>query len=228
MKKGGICLKTIPLIPCIDKNKLISFYKHIGFNLLYFSPTYFILGYKEIELHFYSSRKLLPEENATMCYIKVDNIDDIYNDFINNLKDATNRIPRTGFPKITKIRELADDMRFTLTDPSGNTFYIGSILVDNFFRIIENEEYKKDYILLYDLLYSKEDPQVAFNYIQKFGERFNILEGKDKAKFIIIEQHINLLLNKKVEIRMLFDYINKRNTDADWEKLKKKAESIFL
>ncbi|WP_157274488.1 hypothetical protein [Paenibacillus fonticola] len=56
-----------------------------------------------------------------------------------------------------------------ITDVGGNTFYIGTPHADPaFYRTIESEEYAKNFEMLYDLMYSKEDSNSAFNMLGKF------------------------------------------------------------
>ncbi|MNJ39354.1 hypothetical protein D3C77_342240 [compost metagenome] len=56
-----------------------------------------------------------------------------------------------------------------ITDIGGNTFYIGTPNADPaFYSTIESEEYAKNFEMLYDLMYSKEDSNSAFNMLGKF------------------------------------------------------------
>ncbi len=117
--------KVIPIMGCPDIRIQVAFYQALGFEVLatYTSPNpYASLKWKDIELHFYGSRKIVPSKNPTMCYIRVANVDQVNEAFTAGLKRCYGKIPRTGFPKITKVRNLADDRRFTLTDTGETPF----------------------------------------------------------------------------------------------------------
>lgn len=134
-----------------------------------YTRSYLVMVYQDIELHFYGTKRIAPNENASVCFISVDDVDRLHDDFVENIGKATGKVPRSGFPKITKVRDLSKDRRFTLTDPSGNTFYIGTrkpAQSNTFFRELADEQYAAQFKVLYDLVYSKEDCEVAHNCCQ--------------------------------------------------------------
>src|SRR5690606_21157161 len=116
-----------------------------------------------IELHFWGSRKNVPAANSSMCFIQVEDVDAIYEGFVGKLKAAAGKIPRSGIPRISKVRDLTSDRRFTLTDPGGNTIFVAQPAetgAQSFFRTLESEEYARKFAIVYDIMYSKEDPEL--------------------------------------------------------------------
>jgi catechol 2,3-dioxygenase-like lactoylglutathione lyase family enzyme len=117
--------KIIATFPCSDAPALIEFYKHLGFELTgQYTRSYLVFKYEDLELHFYGSKMYQPHENPTMCIILTENLEQLYTAFTEGIKAETGKIPRNGFPKISKLRDLNEDRRFTLADPSGNTIYV--------------------------------------------------------------------------------------------------------
>lgn len=234
--------KVIPILPCLNVSEQAEFFESLGFEVLYIvkSPNpYLCIKYEEIELQFYSSKRMNPQENPSMCYISVDNIDSIYEAFTTSYKSKMGRVPRSGLPRFTKLRDLKDDRRFTMTDISGNTYYIGAPHKKenqeelNFFRTIDSEEYAHNYKTLYDLLYSKESPQIAANMKEKFFP-INIedmqLSEIDTAKVLLIVIDIELQLKKNLNnnlVEKLNNLIEKNNPTCEWKKIKDKLEYII-
>lgn len=224
---------VIPIMPCPDIQVQVAFYKVLGFDVsgLYTSPNpYASLKWKSVEIHFYGSRKLIASENPTMCYLVVEDVDEVNQAFTAALKKYYGKVPRTGFPKITKVRNLADDRRFTLTDPGGNTLFIGSKSTeeDRFFRKLDDEEYAKMFAVLYDVLYSKEDPKLAESMLSKYAAMRENLQGLDKAKFLLTEVDIQKHLGHKAENASLEALIkaNKEST-GDWKRISKRYFGII-
>lgn len=231
-KKGNFNLnKVIPILPCSNTKAQIDFYKHLGFEIVgQFTRSYIVIKFNEIALHFYGTKEVAPEQNSSMCFISVDNVDEIYNTFISNLTTNTGRVPRNGFPKITKIRDLSEDRRFTLTDPSGNTFYIGTVNTDKdsiFLRDLNNQDYAEQYAILYDLVYSKEDCKVANNMLPKLLSIKNQLNDLDRAKLLLIALEIQVELENKYDKIEIENLISKNNMDSDWKKINDKLNEIL-
>jgi hypothetical protein len=121
--------KVIPILPCVNVNEQCAFYESIGFETIakYTTPNaYAVLNYKDITLHFWGSKKHEPAANASMIFVEVDDVNEFNTVFSENIKKACGKIPRSGMPRITKVRELKEDRRFTLCDPAGNTLYFGT------------------------------------------------------------------------------------------------------
>lgn len=215
-------------MPCPDIRPQVAFYKTLGFEVLglYTSPNpYASLKWNNIELHFYGSRKVVPSasENPTMCFLMVNDVDEVNRLFTIALKKYYGKIPRTGFPKITKVRNLVADRRFTLTDPGGNTLFIGTKATeeDRFFRTLRNPEYAKLFGVLYDVLYSKEDPNLAASMLPKYSNISNNLQGLDKAKYLLVVADIQKQLGKQIEDTELNQLVNNNGNNEEWENIRR-------
>jgi hypothetical protein len=225
--------KVIPVMGCPDIRTQVDFYKALGFEVLglYTSPNpYAALQWQSIELHFYGSRKIVPSENPTICFILVKDVDQVNRSFTEALKNLYGKIPRSGFPKITKVRDLSGDRRFTLTDTGGNTLYIGMPATeeDKFFRKLDNQEYAKPFAVLYDVLYSREDPELANNMLPKYSAMAGNLAGLDKAKYLLVLADIQKHLNRNIEDLELYQLIaDSREDSGDWEKIQKRLLEIL-
>lgn len=186
--------KIIAILPCSDADAQTQFYKHLGFTLVgKYTRSYLVFRYGDLVLHFFGSRMFPPEGNPSMCIIQTDDLERLYDAFTTGLKTGTGKIPRSGFPKITKIRELSEDRRFTLADPSGNTIYVtepkpqGS---GTFFREIDSAPYAKKFAALYDLVYSKQDMALADKVLTKLLPVKEQLSDLDRAKLLLLQREI--------------------------------------
>lgn len=75
----------IAKIPMIDKSTTKAFYMNaLGFIDLGQSDYefYLILAKDNLEIHFFENKKLNPFENDGQLYIRVENIDDLYQELI--------------------------------------------------------------------------------------------------------------------------------------------------
>jgi hypothetical protein len=216
----------IPIMPCHDIRTQVAFYEILGFTILgiYTSPNpYASLKWKSLEVHFYGSRKIVPEQNSTMCYLRVEDVDDTYVAFSRRLKEHTGKIARTGLPRISKVRDLVDDRRFTLTDPGGNTIFIGSAVnkKGRFCRTLQDEKHAKKFSALYDVLYSKEDVELAVSMLSTCSVMRDELKGLDKAKFLLLIMAIKKQSGQNADDAELLEII-KTNDDHsdDWASVK--------
>lgn len=217
-------------MPCPDIRQQAEFYQALGFQIsgLYTSPNpYVSLHWGAVELHFYGSRKVVPAANPTMCFVKVEDAGVINNMFANALKQHTGKIPRTGIPRISKVRDLVDDRRFTLTDPGGNTLYIGSPAKDRFFRSLKNMEYAKKFSALYDVLHSKEDPTLAAGMLAQYTPMKDHLDAQDKAIFLLLEMEILQQAKQPVDDEPLQKLIKAHHdNDSAWKRISVRYENI--
>lgn len=217
--------KLIPILPCPDIKIQVSFYEALGFDVLgiYTSPNpYAALQWKNMEVHFYGSRKVIATQNSAMCFLFVNNVDEVNDAFTNALKKFYGKIPRTGVPMISKVRSLVYDRRFTLTDPGGNTFYIGSKNTDQFFRTLHHQQYAKGFAALYDVLYSKEDRNLAETMLPKYAHFYEELKGLDKAKFLLLV----LDIQKQMVDNDALNNLIQGETGEDWDRIRQRLEEI--
>lgn len=229
--------KIIPIFPCPSIKEQVAFFENLGFSTIeiFTSPNpYAVLEYGTIEIHFYGSKKTKPSENPNMCFIRVEDVDGIYETFITNYKKNTGKIPRNGIPRISKPRDLANDRRFTLTDAGGNTLFIGTPIRTNFYRTVENKEYAENFKILYDLTYSKEDCNAAFNMLTKFFPSDITLikvSELDMVKILLVALDINLHRNKIIDeringkIKEILSTCDKQS--SDWEKIIQRYNDII-
>ncbi|SDX56012.1 hypothetical protein [Paenibacillus sp. CF384] len=229
-----------PIFPCPSIKEQTAFYEHLGFETVYTSNrphTYAVVKYGELEIHFYGSKKLVPAANSQMCYVQVDDVNRLYEAFTSGLKQATGRIPRSGIPRISKLKDLAEDRRFIITDLGGNTLYVGTpnteLANPAFFRTIESAEWSGPFETLFDLMYSKEDTPSAYRMLEKFFpadlHTLNV-ENKDLAKILLVGLDIHLQLHNdvhpavNVRLKALIDACDPN--DADWLRISQQFADI--
>lgn len=153
--------KVIPVIPAKNLTEQCAFYESIGFTVSkkYTAPPYAVVEYEDIILHFWVNKAQVPEENPICVFIEVDYVDIVNEQFTASIKKVTGKIPRSGFPRISKVRELKENKRFTLSDPAGNTIYFATPADAPAARTLENEKHAKIFGAVYDLLHSHENPE---------------------------------------------------------------------
>ena len=119
--------KIIPILPCPSLKEQIAFYEQLGFELVEMTNRpnpYAAVAYGSLEIHFYGSKKTVPSANASLCYIRVEDVNRMYEELTSSLKETAGNIPRSGIPRISKLKDLSDDRRFIITDVGGNTLFV--------------------------------------------------------------------------------------------------------
>jgi catechol 2,3-dioxygenase-like lactoylglutathione lyase family enzyme len=226
--------KAIPILACPDVKTQVAFYKRLGFEVIQIqtSPNpfaYVKLG--TIELMFYGSRKIIPTANPTMCYIRVNEVNALHDAFARSLKTHTGSVPRLGIPRFTTVRDLKDDRRFTLTDPGGNTLFIGSPTKSEqptFLRTLDNEKYAKLFTVLYDIVYSREDPQMAADNLSRYDIDIALLSDLDKAKYLLVVLDIQQKMGQPLNDMGLNALLKKhKSDDVKWQMIRKKYLSLL-
>lgn len=231
-------IRIKPIFPCQSIKEQVSFYESLGFKTIqvYTRPhSYAVVSYGSLELHFYGTKRILPNENPQMCYIEVDDVNQVYEDFTTGLKRHIGKIPRSGIPRISKLKHLVEDRRFVMTDIGGNTLYIGTPNTDLFYRTIESVEYAKNFETLYDLIYSKEDSNSAFNMLEKFFHAEDLssinVGDLDLAKILLVALDIHLQRDKAMnqsindKLQKLFSIYNTES--PEWNKISKQYLEII-
>lgn len=226
--------KVIPILPCADIRRQVEFYQQLGFGIkgVYTSPNaYAAMAIGNIELHFWGNRKNVPAENSSMCFILVEDVDAVNDAFTNNLKAHTGKVPRSGIPKITKVRDLVGDRRFTLTDPGGNTLFIGTPVKEgsvNFFRTLQHETFAKKFTVLYDILYSKEAPELAAETLPTYRIDKGQLGDLDKAKYLLVILEIQRSLAQPLDDTELKELLKvNKDLNDDWRRVEERYHSII-
>ncbi|HZG17507.1 MAG TPA: VOC family protein [Candidatus Bathyarchaeia archaeon] len=161
---------AIPIFPCKSIDEQLNFYQALGFRVTYRQAKpnlYACVLHRIVELHFFVIKQLEPSNSYSMCYIHVPDVDAVYKEFCDHLKTAYNKVPSKGFPRITKLNDLAEDRRFNLIDPSGNRLLIGQKRANS--EQIRNDKttdehpsrFANAYDTAYRLAYGKDEPADA-------------------------------------------------------------------
>lgn len=169
--------------------------------------------------------------------MQVEDVDHVYETFTSSYKQAHGKISRSGIPRISKLKDLAQDRRFVLTDVSGNTFYIGTPYLGTgksvFYRSLESVEYAGHFEKVYDLMYSKEVPAIASNmFVKFFPEDLTSIPVSpiDLAKILLvaldIHFHRNQLISPSIrdQLHKLFNACDLQS--PDWQKLHQRYQDI--
>lgn len=226
-------MKLVPMLPTKDISEQTDFYQTLGFEVIavYTRPNpYGVVSYKELELHFFGNKKHIAEENPMITMVKFNSIEELESInrlFINNLKAKHGKVPRTGIPRISAIKELHYDFRFNMTDNGRNHFYFIAEKKGEepaFFREVAHLELRHNYELLYDLLYSKMDVKAANLLMKRVNEQLGStsnLTDIDRVKFLLLklviakeegEDHSNIA----AQIEKL---IKSNNRSQEWERV---------
>ena len=115
--------RSEPILPARSVDETREFYKKLGF-VSWFNGRgaweYEIFSRGHLVIHFFLESELKPGENDTMCYWRVRDADQFYEEL------ASLDLPREGIPRLTAPVDQPWGMReFTLIDPSGNLVRIG-------------------------------------------------------------------------------------------------------
>jgi catechol 2,3-dioxygenase-like lactoylglutathione lyase family enzyme len=116
---------AIPTLPCRSVSAATEFYRRLGFEggAHQYNSDYAIFTRGAIELHFFTHRELVPTESSAGCYIRVLDVDSIYN------ACSTNGLPKSGIPRMEKLENKPWGLReFAIVDPDGNLLRIGQII----------------------------------------------------------------------------------------------------
>lgn len=120
---------TIPLLPCHAINPMLEFYRLLGFEVTYQQSkpnSYAVVKRGGIELHFFSMREYVPANSYSTCYVRVGDVDGLYEAFRVGLRGHYGRVPSAGIPRIIPLKNKAYGVReFIVVDPGGNWIRIG-------------------------------------------------------------------------------------------------------
>ena len=116
---------AIPTLPCRSVSAATEFYRRLGFEggAHQFNNDYAIFTRGTIELHFFTHRDLVPAESSSGCYIRVLDVDSIYN------ACSTSGLPKSGIPCMQHLENKPWGLReFSIVDPDGNLLRIGQVI----------------------------------------------------------------------------------------------------
>lgn len=126
---------TIPLLPCHAISPMLEFYRLLGFEVTYQQSkpnNYAVVKRGGIELHFFSMPQYEPANSYSTCYVRVPDVDTLYNAFRAGLRAHYGRVPSAGIPRIISLKNKAYGVReFIVVDPGGNWIRIGQIIETN-------------------------------------------------------------------------------------------------
>jgi len=121
---------TVPILPCRNVNEIVSFYESLGFAKIYFQVRpnpYVIVRLGDIELHFFGLDDFEPEKSLGSCIVQVDDVDALYQSFVNGLRAVRGKVPSAGIPRLTRPRKKQNAVYgFSVIDPGGNWIRIAS------------------------------------------------------------------------------------------------------
>ena len=116
--------QTIPILPSRSIAATVDFYQRLGFKggAHDHDKDYAILTKGSIELHFFKHPTLVPEDSYAGCYVRVVNVERIYQDFL------ASQLPQTGIPRVDQLENKPWGLReFAVLDLDGNLLRIGQI-----------------------------------------------------------------------------------------------------
>ena len=115
---------AIPILPSRSLNDTLAFFQRLGFDgTIHSHGGYAILTRGTVELHFFTHRELLPAESSAGCYIRVSDVESIYE------ACASAKLPLKGIPRWDALEDKPWGMReFAIVDPDGNLIRIGQTL----------------------------------------------------------------------------------------------------
>lgn len=110
---------TIPVLPSLDLDETVAFYKKLGFKLWSrHEDDYAVLARESCELHFFLMGNLDPVASFFGCYWRVEDAEALYLEFV-----------AARIPNVHPMEDKPWGMKeFALIDPHGNLIRIGQEL----------------------------------------------------------------------------------------------------
>lgn len=103
---------------------MLNFYNVLGFEVTYQQArpnTYAVVRRGNIELHFFALSGLDPAQSYSTCLVLAPDAGALSTAFTAALRQHYGKLPSTGIPRITPLRNKADGTRgFNVVDPGGN------------------------------------------------------------------------------------------------------------
>ncbi|ACZ31109.1 conserved hypothetical protein [Xylanimonas cellulosilytica DSM 15894] len=116
----------VPMLPCADVDVMLEFWTALGLKQTYrqVRPNpYVSVALGAIDLHYYGLDEWDPEQSHSTCAIVVPDTRPLFELFQTGLRARYGKVPVTGFPRITRPRERANNgglSGFSVIDPAGN------------------------------------------------------------------------------------------------------------
>ncbi len=170
--------KVVPFFPSANLKTTLEFYTMLGFAVLYEQHApypYGSVALENIQIDFFVNKSIaLNQESGHMCLVVVNNIDQLHAAFSSQIKKTFGKQLRSGIPRMSSLNDgLSNDRRFNLLDPSGNRFTFIQVgkktpkATKNSSPLARAMKGTKQYA------YSKEDPKLAAEYLDKAFEQAN-------------------------------------------------------
>jgi hypothetical protein len=151
---------TIPGLHCAFPDETIAFLTALGFRLTYEMRRpylYLAFAWHGVELHYAAAPKDLDvdAEDTGGCLVLVDEAAPYHEAFASAMRKAYGKVLVTGRPRMTRFR--TGQSRFSLIDPSGNTFifverdepedleYGGAAHLEGLERVLDNARILRDF-----------------------------------------------------------------------------------
>lgn len=122
---------TIPILPCRSVDETLEFYRALGFAVISQQSgpnNYAVVKRGDIELHFFSMKDYDPANSYSTCYVRVTDVDGLYQVFMDRLRQKYGRIPSAGIPRVIPLKDKTDRREFIVVDPGGNWIRIGTLI----------------------------------------------------------------------------------------------------
>jgi hypothetical protein len=196
---------AIPIFPCRSIDDQLNFYQALGFEVTYRQAKpnlYACVRHPVVELHFFVLKQLDPSNSYSMCYVSVEDVDAVYKQFCAKLKEAYLKVPSKGFPRITKLNNLAEDRRFNLIDPSGNRLLIGQKYpspapVQNDQSVtVHPSRFRNAFETAYRLAYAKDTPSEAAKVLDLVFSKAEEASTALRYKAYILRADIAVLMDE--------------------------------
>ncbi len=163
--------KTIPILPCRSIGEILGFYRALGFEVTYQQTapnTYAVVERGDIELHFFVLKALDAADNWGSCYVRVADVDSLYEAFTTGLRASLGRLPSRGVPRINALRDMSYGVRqFVVVDPGGNYIRIGQpIDATAAPRVAEAGRLERSLVAAVTLADSKDDAPAALKVLE--------------------------------------------------------------
>lgn len=114
-------LQICPKLPMRNPNITKAFYSNkLGFSVIGDYGDYLLFEREGVEIHFFQHNSLIPEENYGQVYIRVREIDSLYNTF---LQSGVNIHPNAPLE-----RKPWGQIEFSLLDPDFNLLTFGEVI----------------------------------------------------------------------------------------------------
>ncbi|THU38111.1 VOC family protein [Niastella caeni] len=209
MTEKNVTQFAIPLLPCISINETENFYKALGAVVTYKqkAPNNYIgLSIKDIEVHFFALKPLVPASNYSTCYLVVTDIDPFYEACRTALKTLYGKIPLKGIPRINPLKDMPSNgvRQFIIVDPNGNYIRIGQriektdslIFRENNKAVITGTPLAKAYESGSRLADAKGDFTTAASVLDKALASADTTDTLNLIKVLILRADISLRLSE--------------------------------